>query len=371
MQLSEEQIKQLEERYVIAGHEWNYIRGDALRNVVNDVIVALRAQAEARLSSNDESELLGAISQVLHDPNHTTDASLLIAERLDKMRLRFAEQEVRRLDMCSAQADAWPVAWALTYDDETPCRLYFKEEDCDTAVQDAGRSAAKMPLYTHPAPAAAQAGLSEAFREACSDLGAISALLGFGDGFPGIDPILAAITNLGTRAPATPQSEPVSCTLGCKDECKADLHGCASECPSPKVRAALATQSAQPAELSDSSEIACSSCGLTMADSQALAAMKQPAEPSGDERALAAWGEYQARESYPGLWRMGPAFIAGYKEAAQSGQRAGVAEGWQVVPVEPTAPMLIAGENYIGRHAYARMLAAAPTQQRDGGEDGK
>lgn len=38
-----------------------------------------------------------------------------------------------------------------------------------------------------------------------------------------------------------------------------------------------------------------------------------------------------------------------------------VPSGWQLVPKEPSLEMVIAGENYIGRHAYAKMLAAAPT----------
>ena len=37
-----------------------------------------------------------------------------------------------------------------------------------------------------------------------------------------------------------------------------------------------------------------------------------------------------------------------------------VPEGWKLVPVEPDLKMVIAGENYIGRHAYAKMLAASP-----------
>jgi hypothetical protein len=35
-------------------------------------------------------------------------------------------------------------------------------------------------------------------------------------------------------------------------------------------------------------------------------------------------------------------------------------EGWKLVPIEPDLKMVIAGENSIGRHAWAKMLAAAP-----------
>lgn len=38
--------------------------------------------------------------------------------------------------------------------------------------------------------------------------------------------------------PASEQQE-VRCSLGCKSECKADLHGCSSECPSPSKRRAI------------------------------------------------------------------------------------------------------------------------------------
>ncbi|WP_158665246.1 hypothetical protein [Ensifer adhaerens] len=66
--------------------------------------------------------------------------------------------------------------------------------------------------------------------------------------------------------------------------------------------------------------------------------------------------------------------IEAYDEliAAQSGQRAGVAEGWKLVPLEPTPQMLeqikflddITDRAMTAR--YKAMLAAAPTQQ--GGE---
>lgn len=65
-----------------------------------------------------------------------------------------------------------------------------------------------------------------------------------------------------------------------------------------------------------------------------------------------------------------------YLKTAQSGQRAGVAEGHVVVPVVPTEAMLRAmTDGFIAvngsnreefARAYPRMLAAAPTQQQDG-----
>lgn len=41
--------------------------------------------------------------------------------------------------------------------------------------------------------------LRKAFREACADLGAVSALLGFEE-YPGVDALLRAITELQVRA---------------------------------------------------------------------------------------------------------------------------------------------------------------------------
>ena len=54
--------------------------------------------------------------------------------------------------------------------------------------------------------------------------------------------------------------------------------------------------------------------------------------------------------------------------AAQSGQRAGAAKGWKLVPVEPTDEMVRAGNDLPryatpARHVWEAMLAAAPTQQ--------
>ena len=86
-----------------------------------------------------------------------------------------------------------------------------------------------------------------------------------------------------------------------------------------------AWQSMQQAEPDAANEIACSSCGLTMDDSKALAAIKQ-AEPGADERA--AFEEYRSHLAEG--FRPGPHsiafddFCAGYR-AAQSGQRASVA----------------------------------------------
>lgn len=36
-------------------------------------------------------------------------------------------------------------------------------------------------------------------------------------------------------------------------------------------------------------------------------------------------------------------------------------DGLKLVPIEPDLAMVIAGENYIGRHAWAKMIAAAPS----------
>lgn len=57
--------------------------------------------------------------------------------------------------------------------------------------------------------------------------------------------------------------------------------------------------------------------------------------------------------------------------AAQSGQRAGAAKGWKLVPVEPTDEMVRAGNDLPryatpARHVWEAMLAAAPTQQQEG-----
>lgn len=53
-----------------------------------------------------------------------------------------------------AQADARPVAWAMTYASRAPYNFWLTEEECDEAVARVGGSARKMALYTHPAEAA-------------------------------------------------------------------------------------------------------------------------------------------------------------------------------------------------------------------------
>lgn len=40
-----------------------------------------------------------------------------------------------------------------------------------------------------------------------------------------------------------------------------------------------------------------------------------------------------------------------------------VPDGWVCVPKEPTLEMVIAMENWIGRHAWRRGIAAAPKEQ--------
>ena len=61
------------------------------------------------------------------------------------------------------------------------------------------------------------------------------------------------------------------------------------------------------------------------------------------------------------LRRGDPLFTAEQMQAAYAaGLAAQVPEGWKMVPVEPNLKMVIAAENYIGRHAYEKMLAAAP-----------
>ena len=45
-----------------------------------------------------------------------------------------------------------------------------------------------------------------------------------------------------------------------------------------------------------------------------------------------------------------------------------VPEGWKLVPMEPDLKMVIAGENYIGRHAWAKMIVAAPAPSKEEGK---
>ena len=63
----------------------------------------------------------------------------------------------------------------------------------------------------------------------------------------------------------------------------------------------------------------------------------------------------------------------GQRRAAQSGQRAGVAEGWKLVPLEPTFEMQEAGYcawdsscAHRERYVYRAMIAAAPTPAAQG-----
>lgn len=99
---------------------------------------------------------------------------------------------------------------------------------------------------------------------------------------------------------------------------------------------------------------------------------EQPAEPGADERA--AFEEYRSHLAEG--FRPGPHsiafddFCAGYR-AAQSGQRAGVAEGWQLVPIHPTKTMLDAiakavSDGFVDGMVWRKALAAAPTQQQEG-----
>ena len=118
---------------------------------------------------------------------------------------------------------------------------------------------------------------------------------------------------------------------------------------------------------------------------------QQQAEPVGDERAaLELWRKYACQgeklESTPyhaaraamgtntevqdkGLYLA----IQAYLRAAQSGQRAGVAEGWKLVPLEPTFEMQEAGYcawdsscAHRERYVYRAMIAAAPTPAAQG-----
>ena len=144
-------------------------------------------------------------------------------------------------------------------------------------------------------------------------------------------------------------------------------------------------------------------------------AAQQQAEPGSDERA--AWGQdndnglmsrvpesiaqvineedvpigYAGAMPYCDDWTQAvfeadkvPEGTPLYLKTAQSGQRAGVAEGWQLVPVEPTEEMLRAadegdreysvrnfGDGVVVRQGpydhWVAMLGAAPTQQQEGG----
>lgn len=119
----------------------------------------------------------------------------------------------------------------------------------------------------------------------------------------------------------------------------------------------------------------------------------QQAEPSADERA--AWDAFLASESYPGQWREGRAFSAGYR-AAQSGQRAGVAEdardaaryrklraqcGKSAHRERHLAVILcdwaknlgpatvnVWAQEEVDAERLDRLLDAAPTQQQEGGD---
>lgn len=78
----------------------------------------------------------------------------------------------------------------------------------------------------------------------------------------------------------------------------------------------------------------CVNCGLTLGQQTSWcnceanrAVEAQQAEPVGDERA--AFEAWLASHPYPITWRERGAFFAGHR-AAQSGQRAGVAEGWRL-----------------------------------------
>ncbi|BAO04694.1 hypothetical protein [Ralstonia phage RSK1] len=203
-----------------------------------------------------------------------------------------------------------------------------------------------------------------------------------------------------------------------------------SEAPAPTTQ--------QQAEPSASAEIACSSCGLTMDDSKALAAMKQAGPGADETNPILLWAEiHRLRAEAQGpdgcvTWKdaaiaerklrvaaqsgqragVAPEYVMvqrrmrptrrpegeGWTDweecsediardcervpvfhgqqhevrwlfAAQSGQRAGVAEGWQLVPKKPTEQMQIAGRYAThdnaweqARAIWAAMLAAAPTK---------
>ncbi len=93
-------------------------------------------------------------------------------------------------------------------------------------------------------------------------------------------------------------------------------------------------------------EMQCKYCG-------AKPAAQQQAEPGADERAashigtleIGSDGEYNFRPNREEIQRVKPAFGDPSEKhrlyrAAQSGQRAGVADGWKLVPKEPTDDMI-------------------------------
>ena len=105
----------------------------------------------------------------------------------------------------------------------------------------------------------------------------------------------------------------------------------------------------------------------------------QQAEPVGDERAeFEVWAQSKNMHLAKGNcgWYISAptheAWQGWQARAAQSDQQAGVAEGWKLVPIEPTPTQTRAGQLGVtttcANAIYAAMLAAAPTTAAQGGD---
>ncbi|MCL1618358.1 hypothetical protein [Ralstonia pseudosolanacearum] len=94
---------------------------------------------------------------------------------------------------------------------------------------------------------------------------------------------------------------------------------------------------------------------------QLVAELPNRTSPEDDPEAMLADADELRNCLFNALENLGLRIVP----AAQSGERAGVAEGWKWVPLVPTTPMMhaITGQQATARERYRDVLAAAPTQQ--------